>query len=66
MARMTPLQKQSKREQKGYHAKRRGSWNGLCPVTWTVPNGRGYDRNRDKRSLAARGLVDEKLYQREC
>jgi hypothetical protein len=49
MVRMTPLQKQSKREQKEYHAKQRGSWNGLCPVTRTVPNGKGYDRNRDKR-----------------
>jgi hypothetical protein len=30
MMRMTPLQKQSKREQKEYHTKQRGSWNGLA------------------------------------
>jgi hypothetical protein len=30
MMRMTPLRKQNKREQKEYHAKQRGSWNGLC------------------------------------
>jgi hypothetical protein len=62
MIRMTPLQKQSKREQKEYHAKQRGSWNGLCPVTRTVPNGKGYDRNRDKRCLIERELIDKKLY----
>jgi hypothetical protein len=37
-------QKQSKREQKEHHAKQRGSWNGLCPVTRTIPNRKGYDR----------------------
>jgi len=50
MTQIVPLKKQSKREQKEYHAKQRGRWNGLCPVTRTVPNGKAYDRNRIKRS----------------
>jgi hypothetical protein len=40
---MIPLQKQSKREQKEHYAKQRGSWNGLCPVTRTGPNRKGYE-----------------------
>lgn len=47
---MTPLKKQSKRAQKEYHSKKRGSWNGVSPVTRTVPSGKVYDRNRVKRS----------------
>lgn len=50
MTQIVPLKKQSKREQKEYHAKQRGRWNGLCPVTRTVPNRKAYDRNRIKRS----------------
>ena len=35
--------------QKEQHAKQRGSWYGISPVTRTVPNGKAYDRNRVKR-----------------
>ncbi len=35
-----PLRKQSKKVQRAYHAGQRGSWNGLSPVTRTVPSGR--------------------------
>lgn len=49
MKKLVPLKKQSKRAQKEYHAKRRGSWHGVSPVTRTVPSGKGYDRNRVKR-----------------
>lgn len=48
MKRMTPLSKQSKREQKEFHAKKRGSWNGVNAVTCAVPNGKAYDRNKAK------------------
>jgi len=48
MSKLTPLKKQSKRAQKEYHAKQRGSWNGLNPVTRIVPNKKVYDRNRAK------------------
>ena len=44
-----PLRKQSKKAQRAYHAGQRGSWNGLSPVTRTVPSGWDYDRNRMKR-----------------
>ena len=57
MAQMVPLNKRSKKEQKKYHAKQRGSWYGLSPVTRTVPSGKVYDRNRIKR--ATRGTLGE-------
>ena len=49
MRRMVPLSKPSKKAQKEFHNKQRGSWNGISPVTRVVPNGRAYDRNRIKR-----------------
>lgn len=57
MAQMTPLNKRSKKAQKEYHAKQRGSWYGLNPITRTVPSGKVYDRNRVKQ--AARGPFRE-------
>ena len=32
----------------GVDSKHRNTWNGLNPVTRTVPNGKGYDRNKQK------------------
>ena len=49
MAQMVPLNKRSKKAQKEYHTKQRGSWYGISPVTRTVPSGKVYDRNRVKR-----------------
>ena len=46
---MTPLEKQSKNVQRKFHASKRGSWNGVSPVTRIVPSRRVYDRNRMKR-----------------
>ena len=46
---MVPLAKQSKARQREYHAARRGSWDGVNPVTRIVPSGRTYDRKRIKR-----------------
>ena len=61
MDRYVPLNKKSKKEQKKYHAMQRSTW-GINPVTRTVPNGRGYDRNRikseDKRN--SRNFTNEK------
>lgn len=51
MKQLIPLNKQSKKKQKEYHDKQRGSWNGISPVTRTVPNGKAYDRNRLKRHI---------------
>ncbi len=46
---MIPLAKQSKAKQREYHAAKRGSWNGVNPVSRIVPSERVYDRNRIKR-----------------
>lgn len=49
MINTVPLKKQSKRAQKEFHNKQRGSWYGISPVTRTVPSRRLYDRKRIKR-----------------
>ena len=49
MISIVPLNKQSKKKQRAYHARQRGSWYGLNPVTRIVPNRKGYDREREKR-----------------
>lgn len=43
---MIPLKKQSKREQRKFHADKRGSWNGIRPSTRIAENKKAYDRNR--------------------
>ena len=43
---MVPLQKQSKKNQKAYHAQKRGSWNGISPVSRVVPSKKAYSRSR--------------------
>jgi rare lipoprotein A (peptidoglycan hydrolase) len=51
MKQLVPLSKQSKKAQKAYHAKQRGSWYGLSPVTRTVPSGKVYNRKQMKSIL---------------
>ena len=46
---VTPLKKQSKKNQRKFHAAKRGTWNGLSPVTRVVQSKKTYDRNRVKR-----------------
>ena len=48
MKKVIPLAKQSKKAQKQYHAKQRGSWHGLSPVTRVVPSKKIYDRKKIK------------------
>lgn len=43
------LDKRSKKAQKEYYSGLRQTWNGLNPVTRTVPNGKAYNRSRAKR-----------------
>ena len=50
MAQVVPLNKRSKKAQKEYHAKQRGSWYGVNPITRTVPSEKDYDRYRGKRA----------------
>lgn len=45
----TPMAKRSKRAQREDYAAKRGSWNGLSPVTRVVQSKKTYDRNRVKR-----------------
>lgn len=50
MVKYVPLSKKSKKEQRKFHAMQRRTWDGLNPVTRTVPNGKAYDRNKQKRT----------------
>ena len=49
MEKMIPLAKQSKASRHEYHLARRGSWNGVSPITRIVQSRRAYDRNCFKR-----------------
>ena len=51
MKQIVPLKKQSKRAQRVFHSKQRGSWCGVNPVTQTVPSGNAYDRGKMKREI---------------
>ena len=56
MTPIVPLHKRSKKQQREYHAKQRGSWHGLNPVIRTVPNGKAYDRKQWKQRRRDSGL----------
>lgn len=49
MVKFVPLEKRSKREQKEFHAAKRGSWNGVNPVSRKAESKKIYDRNRMKK-----------------
>ncbi len=53
MAKMIPLAKQSKASRREYYRLRRGSWNGLSPVTRIAKNKKAFDRNRLKRETVS-------------
>lgn len=48
MKQYIPIDKRSKKVQKEYHTRKRRTWGGLNPVTRTMPNGKAYNRNKDK------------------
>lgn len=48
MQKMIPLCKQSKKKQREFYKKQRGSWFGIDPVTRTTANKKAYDRRRSK------------------
>ena len=58
ISQMVPLNKQSKKRQREAHAKQRGSWYGLNPVTRTVPCGKVYDRNKIKQAARRNPVLD--------
>ena len=43
------IDKRSKKAQKEYYSKLRGTWGELNPVTRSVPSGKTYNRNKDKK-----------------
>lgn len=43
---VTPLKKQSKKEQRKFYARKRRDWNGLKPTTRVVKSKKVYDRKR--------------------
>ncbi|MCL2387595.1 MAG: hypothetical protein FWC89_08630 [Defluviitaleaceae bacterium] len=43
-----PLEKQSKRKQKEYHALQRRDWGILTPITTKSENGKAYNRKKSK------------------
>ena len=43
-----PLEKQSKRKQKEYHAVQRRNWGDLNPVTKKLDNSKAYSRKKSK------------------
>ena len=58
MAKMIPLAKQSKARQREYYTAKRGSWNGVNPVTRIVPSGKVYDRNHIKQEDRRRSVTE--------
>lgn len=48
MRKIVDLKKQSKKSQKAFYAKQRGSWCGVNPITRVVPNGKAYSRAKAK------------------
>ena len=43
-----PLNKQSKRKQREYHANQRQGWGSINPATKSVENGKAYNRKKSK------------------
>lgn len=50
MTQLVPLDKRSKKARREYHAKQRGSWHGVNPITRTVQSRKTYDRARVKQA----------------
>lgn len=46
---VVPLKKQSKKEQRKYHARLRSDWNSLKPTTRVVKSKKVYDRKKLKK-----------------
>ena len=50
MTQLVPLDKRSKKARREYHAKQRGSWHRVNPITRTVQSRKTYDRARVKQA----------------
>lgn len=61
MKQYVTIDKRSKKSQKEYYSGMRQTWGLLNPATRTAPNGKAYDRNKEKqaRRRTGRNLSDE-------
>ena len=57
MKKYISLDKRSKKTQKEYYAGFRCTWNGVNPVTRTMPNGKAYNRKKDKENTKDRLFI---------
>lgn len=48
MKQYVALDKRSKKAQKEYYSKQRSTWGEVNPVTRSMPNGKAYNRKKDK------------------
>ena len=67
MERYIPVDKLSKKQKKAYYAARRGSWNGVIPVSRQVPSKKIYNRKqathwRDEDALPVFHHIKKALY----
>lgn len=46
MEKFVPYEKRSKKARRAWNAQKRGSWNGLNPVTRKPPNPKAYNRKK--------------------
>lgn len=49
MEKFTPFEKLSKKKQREINAQKRGSWNGINPVTRKTENVKAYNRKRARK-----------------
>ena len=60
MKKYVSLDKRSKKAKKEYYAGFRRTWDGVNPVTRTMPNGKACNRKKDKEKLRKIDGVSEK------
>ena len=48
MKNYVPLDKRSKKAQKAFYSKQRLTWGEVNPVTRSIPNGKAYNRKKEK------------------
>ena len=53
-----PIEKQSKRKQKEFHAAQRRDWGGINPATQKVPNLKAYNRKKSKHGFDHEPCLD--------
>lgn len=49
MEKFIPFEKLSKKKQREVSAQRRGSWNGVCPVSRKIENAKAYNRRKARK-----------------